>query len=506
MDQLDLARIQFATTSIYHFLFVPITMGMAILVAVLHTRWFRRGTPELRGILRFFGGLMLISISVGVVTGLVQEFQFGLNWSAYSRFVGDVFGAPLAMEGLAAFFLESTFLGLWLFGFNVLSRRLHLFTAWMVAVGACLSALFIIAANSWMQNPRGYAINPDNGRAELTSIGDVFTNPIFIWGYIHVLLVALIFGGGMLLAVSAWQLRRRSAAPSPMVPAAAPTAAQTSTSAGTSTSPGAPTSADAAAPVAPSPFLATAKLGLLALLIGTVLQFHVGGQLGINETTYQPMKIAAAEANWTTCQPCSFSMLQIGGWTADDPPTKIIEIPHLLSLLATGTWNGEVQGLTPLNEQYQQQYGPGEYVPNVFIQYWSMRVMAYIATLVALFCVWGIWLWWRKKLATARLFLAVASWIMATPFLMATAGWLLTESGRQPWIVQGLMLTKDGLSGSGSPTEIVISLGIVVVLYTTLGVIAAILMVRHARQPLPDSAADRSASADAAAPTPSLTY
>jgi cytochrome d ubiquinol oxidase subunit I len=476
MDQLDLARIQFATTSIYHFLFVPITMGLAILVAVLHSRWFRKGTPELKQILRFYGGLMLISISVGVVTGLVQEFQFGLNWSAYSRFVGDVFGAPLAMEGLAAFFLESTFLGLWLFGFNVLPRRIHLFTAWMVAVGACLSALFIIAANSWMQNPRGYTINPDNGRAELTSIGDVFTNPVFIWGYIHVLLVALIFGGGMLLAVSAWQLRRHPAAgPGP-------------------------------ATAAPSPFLATAKLGLVALLIGSVLQFHVGGQLGINETTYQPMKIAAAEANWTTCQPCSFSMLQIGGWTADDPPTKIIEIPHLLSLLATGTWNGEVQGLTPLNAQYQQQYGPGDYVPDVFIQYWSMRVMAYLATLVALFCLWGVWLWWRKKLATSRVFLWIASWIMVTPFLMATAGWLLTESGRQPWIVQGLMLTKDGLSGSGSATQIVISLGIVVVLYTTLGVVAAILMLRHARRPLPEEPAEPSPPAEADAPTASLTY
>ena len=484
MDQLELARIQFATTSIYHFLFVPITMGMAILVAVLHTRWFRQGTPELRRVLRFFGGLMLISISVGVVTGLVQEFQFGLNWSAYSRFVGDVFGAPLAMEGLAAFFLESTFLGLWLFGFNVLSRRVHLFTAWMVAVGACLSALFIIAANSWMQNPRGYTVNPDNGRAELTSIGDVFTNPVFIWGYLHVLLVALIFGGGMLLAVSAWQLRRPPA-PQPVT---------------------VPDSGEIAASSSPSPFLATAKLGLLALLIGTVLQFHVGGQLGINETTYQPMKIAAAEANWTTCQPCSFSMLQIGGWTADDPPTKIIEIPHLLSLLATGTWNGGVQGLTTLNGQYQQQYGPGDYVPNVFIQYWSMRVMAYLATLVALFCLWGVWLWWRKKLATSRVFLWVASWIMVTPFFMATAGWLLTESGRQPWIVQGLMLTTDGLSGSGSATQIVISLSIVVVLYTTLGVIAAILMLRHARRPLPEESAESAPAADTAAPTPSLTY
>lgn len=471
MDQLDLARLQFATTSVYHFFFVPITMGMAILVAVLHTRWFRRGTPELKRVLRFFGGLMLISISVGVVTGLVQEFQFGLNWSAYSRFVGDVFGAPLAMEGLAAFFLESTFLGLWLFGFNVLPRRVHLLTAWMVAVGACLSALFIIAANSWMQNPRGYTINPDTGRAQLTSIGDVFTNPVFIWGYLHVLLVALIFGGGMLLAVSAWQLRRRA------------------TTDGTV-----------------AEFTGTAKLGLTALLIGTVLQFHVGGQLGINETTYQPMKIAAAEANWQTCQPCSFSMLQIGGWTADDPPTKIIEIPHLLSLLATGTWDGQVQGLTPLNEQAQQQYGPGEYVPNVFIQYWSMRVMAYLATLVALFGVWGIWLWWRKKLATARVFLWIASWIMITPFLMSTAGWFLTESGRQPWIVQGLMLTKDGLSGSGSAGQVVVSLSMVVVLYTTIGVIAAILMLRHARRPLAPDPAPAGRPAETAEPTPSLTY
>ena len=465
MDLLDLARIQFATTSVYHFFFVPITMGLALLVAVLHTRWFRRGTPELRRVTRFFGGLMLISISVGVVTGLVQEFQFGLNWSQYSRFVGDVFGAPLAMEGLAAFFLESTFLGLWLFGWGVLSRRVHLVTAWMIPLGAGLSALFIIAANSWMQNPRGYTIN--SGRAELTSIGDVFTNPVFIWGYLHVLLVALIFGGGLLLAVSAWHLRRRSSV---------------------------------------TEFAATAKLGLVALLIGTVLQFHVGGQLGINETTYQPMKIAAAEANWTTCQPCSFSMLQIGGWSADDPPTKIIEIPHLLSLLATGTWNGEVQGLTPLNEQYQQRFGPGEYVPDVFIQYWSMRVMAYLATLVALFGLWGIWLWWRRKLATARVFLWVASWIMITPFLMSTAGWFLTESGRQPWIVQGLMLTRDGLSGSGSASQIVVSLGVVAVLYSTIGVIATILMLRHARAGLPDEPSTATAEADAGDPTPSLTY
>lgn len=465
MDQLDLARIQFATTSIYHFLFVPVTMGLAILVAVLHTRWHRSGDPELRRLTKFFGTLMLISISVGVVTGLVQEFQFGMDWSAYSRFVGDVFGAPLAMEGLAAFFLESTFLGLWLFGWNVLPRRVHLFTVWMIPVGAFLSGAFIIAANSWMQNPTGYTINPDTGRAELTSIGAVFSNPIFIWGYVHVLLVALIFGGAVLLAVSAWHMRRGQHV---------------------------------------ELFRSSAKLGLLVLTVASVLQFPVGGRLGINETTYQPMKIAAAEANWDTCQPCSFSVIQIGGYNQDETPIKIIEIPHLLSILATGTWDGEVQGLSEINEQYNEQYGPGYYVPNVFIQYWAMRAMAYVATLVVLIGIWGLFLLWRRKFDSSRFFQTVAVWTVLTPFIMATAGWLLTESGRQPWIVQGLMLTKDGLSGSGSATQVAISLGIVVVLYTTLGAIAAVLMVRHARRGLAPESADPPAEADR--PLPSLTY
>lgn len=466
VDELDLSRIQFAFTSIYHFLFVPVTMGLAFTVAILHTRWHRKGTPDLLRVTRFFGGLMLISVSVGVVTGLVQEFQFGTNWSSYSRFVGDVFGAPLAMEGLLAFFLESTFLGLWWFGFGLLPRRVHLFTVWMIPVGAALSALFIIGANSWMQNPRGYEINATNGRAELTSISAVFTNPIFAWSFVHVLLVAVVFGGAMLLAVSAWHVRRGRHL---------------------------------------REFLPTAKLGIVLVLAGVVLQFPVGGQLGIMETTYQPMKIAAAEAVWETCQPCSFSLLQFGGWTADDPPTKIIEIPHLLSVLATGTWDGEVQGLTPLNAEDQAQYGAGEYVPDVFIQYWSMRVMAYLAGIIALFCLWGLWIMWRRKLPTSRVFTALASWIMIPAFLMTTAGWLLTESGRQPWIVQGLMLTSDRLSGSGSATQILISLAMLVLIYLSMGVIATVLMIRHVRRGIPEEDPD---SPDAAHPasTSALSY
>ncbi len=183
------------------------------------------------------------------------------------------------------------------------------------------------------------------------------------------------------------------------------------------------------------------------MTIACLLQFSVGGRLGINETNYQPMKIAAAEANWQTCQPCSFSVFQIGGYNQDEQPIKIIEIPHLLSLLATGTWDGEVQGLSELNDQYSQQFGEGYYVPNVFVQYWSMRAMAYIPPLLLLVGLWGMWLLRRKRFETSAAFLRVAARLVPAPFVMATAGWLLTESGRQPWIVQGLMLTKDGLSG-----------------------------------------------------------
>ena len=205
---LDLARVQFATTSIYHFLFVPVTIGLALLVAIMQTIWHRTGNPEHRRLTRFFGTLLLINVAIGVVTGIVQEFEFGMNWSAYSRFVGDVFGAPLAMEGLAAFFLESTFLGLWVFGWDRLPKRIHLACIWLVVLGTVLSAGFIMAANSWMQHPVGYTINSQTGRPQLNNIVDVFTNPVFLWGYTHVLLASAVTGALVMLAVSAWHLRR----------------------------------------------------------------------------------------------------------------------------------------------------------------------------------------------------------------------------------------------------------------------------------------------------------
>jgi cytochrome d ubiquinol oxidase subunit I len=214
------------------------------------------------------------------------------------------------------------------------------------------------------------------------------------------------------------------------------------------------------------------------------------------------MKIAAAEAQWTTCQPCSFSLFQIGGGNNDQTPTQIIEVPHLLSLLATNHWNGKVTGLNPLQSQYTKSFGPGYYVPNVFIQYWSMRVMAYAGVLVFLLGLWGLLLLRRRKLGTSRAFLWIGMWAAVLPFLMNTAGWLLTESGRQPWIVQGIMLTKNGISPSVSTTDIALSLAGFVLLYGVLGTVDLLLMLRYSREQLPPPRAE----ADADAPVPAVQY
>jgi cytochrome d ubiquinol oxidase subunit I len=314
-----------------------------------------------------------------------------------------------------------------------------------VAFATMLSAAFIMAANSWMQHPVGYTINNSTHRAELTDIWALFTNPVFGWSYLHVILASLTTGALLMLAVSAWHLRRDR-------------------------------EVDA--------FRLSATIALAVLVPAITLGMFVGDELGVIEGRYQPMKIAAAEAQWSTCQPCSFSLFQIGGGNNDETPTQIIAVPHMLSVLATNSWNGQVQGLNPLNSQYETKYGAGYYVPNVFIQYWSMRVMAYTAGLVFLFGLWGIWLLQRRKLEHAKWFLRLAVWGFLAPIVINTAGWLLTESGRQPWIVQGLMLTKNGVSPNITTTDIAISLTVFVLIYAILGVAEGVLMVRYARRDL----------------------
>jgi cytochrome d ubiquinol oxidase subunit I len=445
----DLARIQFATTALYHFLFVPLTLGLAPLVAVMQTLWHRTGDASWLRLTRFFGTLLLINFAIGVATGLVMEFQFGMNWAVYSKFVGDVFGAPLAIEGLAAFMLEATFLGLWIFGWDRLSPRVHLATIWLAALGTWLSAYFILVANSWMQHPVGYELV--DGRAELTSIWALLSNGFALRAYLHVLLAGLIFGSSVILGVSCWHLLRGR-------------------------------NVDL--------FRKSVKLALIVAVPMTFLQLIVGNRFGEAVTSAQSMKIAASEAQWDTCQPCSFSLFQIGGFTEDDQtPSFSIQVPRLLSYMATGSFKGEVKGLTELQSQEESAFGPGNYMPNVRVIYWSMRVMAYTGMLMFLVAAVGAWLYRKRKLEQARWFLWAAVVSIALPYVAATAGWVLTEMGRQPWIVQGLLKTEDAVSPTVSAWTVGVSLGVFAGLYGILALVDFVLMRRYARVDPPDPSA-----------------
>jgi cytochrome d ubiquinol oxidase subunit I len=438
----DLARGQFATTSIYHFLFVPLTLGLGPLVAVMQTLWHRTKDERWLRLTHFFGTLFLINFAIGVATGLVQEFEFGMNWSVYSRFVGNVFGAPLAIEGLAAFFLESTFLGLWIFGWNRLSPRLHLATLWIAVLGTWMSGYFILVANSWMQHPVGYKIV--NGEAQLTSVWALLSNGFALRAYVHTMLAGLIFGSIVMLGICCWHfLRGREV----------------------------------------EMFRKAAKLALIVAVPVTLLQLIVGNRFGEAVTSAQSMKIAASEAQWNTCQPCGFSLFQIGGFTeSDQTPRFSITVPRVLSYMATGSFSGKVQGLNQLQKQEERQFGRGtNYMPNVRVIYWSMRVMAYAGVLMFLVAAAGAWLYRRRKLEKAHWFQRTAIGAIALPYIAATAGWVLTEMGRQPWIVQGLLLTSKANSPSVSTTWLAISLAVFITLYIALGVVDFMLMRRYAR-------------------------
>jgi cytochrome bd ubiquinol oxidase subunit I len=454
----DLARIQFATTSLYHFLFVPLTLGLGPLVAIMQTLWHRSGDEAWLRLTRFFGTLLLINFAIGVATGLVQEFEFGMNWSVYSRFVGNVFGAPLAIEGLAAFMLESTFLGLWIFGWNRLSPRLHLATLWIAVLGTWLSAYFILVANSWMQHPVGYKLV--NGEAHLTSVWALLSNGFALRAYLHTILAGLIFGSIVMLGISCWHFLRGHEV---------------------------------------DLFRRAAKLALIVAVPVTLFQLIVGNRFGEAVTSAQSMKIAASEAQWNTCQPCSFSLFQIGGFTEDDEtPSFSITIPRILSYMATGSFDGQVQGLNELQKQEQRKYGRGNYMPNVRVIYWSMRVMAFAGVLMFMVAAVGAWLYWKRRLESARWFLWTAIVSIAFPYIAASAGWILTEMGRQPWIVQGLLKTADATSPNVSTAWLGLSLGFFITLYAALGVVDFVLMRRYAR---PDRPVPR-----AELPEPAVSY
>ncbi len=454
MDVLDIARWQFGIITVYHFLFVPITIGLSGVVAAFETAWLRSNAPAYLRLTKFFGKLFLINFAIGVVTGIVQEFQFGMNWSAYSRFVGDVFGAPLAIEGLLAFFLESTFLGLWIFGWDRLPRRLHAACIWIVHIGTVLSAYFILAANSWMQHPVGYRYNPETGRAELTDFWAVLTNPTQLVTFPHTIVASYLTGGAFVAGVAMWLHVRPST------------------------------------PVGDRQMYGTATRAGAWLLIIAGLGVAVTGDIqGKIMTEQQPMKMAAAEALYDTKQPAPFSIFTIG--TLDGSKAVFsLDVPRLLSFLATGTFNGKVEGINQLRARYEKTYGqdptatyysPGDYTPIIPATYWSFRLMIGLGMLAAAVGALLLWLLRRGRSLTGSRWRWVAIMIPLLPVAANSFGWLFTELGRQPWVVFGLMTTEHGVSPGVSTTEAWISVISLVAIYGVLMVVEVGLMLRAIR-------------------------
>jgi cytochrome bd ubiquinol oxidase subunit I len=452
VSALDLARWQFAITTLYHFLFVPVTIGLVWFVAAFQTAWYRTGDERWQRLTRFFGKLFLINFALGVVTGIVQEFQFGMNWSAYSKYVGDIFGAPLAMEGLAAFFLESTFLGLWIFGWGRLGKRLHLATIYIVAFGTNLSAYFILAANSWMQHPVGYKIDHASGHAHLTSILEVLTNSTVLYAFPHTIGAAVMTAGMLVAGISAWHLAR-----------------------GQET----------------DMFGRAIRLALPVVLVASIFTALVGHGQAQLMTRQQPMKMAAAEALYTTRTSAPMSLFSVAPF--EEHPTRSsfdIRIPNLLSVLATNTLDGKVEGINTLQAKYQAKYGPGDYRPVIGVTYWSFRIMTGIGVALILLAAWGMVLAYRGTLATSRRFLRLTTWSIALPIIANTAGWVFTEMGRQPWVVQGLLLTRNAVSPSVSAWEVATTLIGFTLLYSVLAVVDGWLMFRYAKSVPPQTPAD----------------
>jgi cytochrome bd ubiquinol oxidase subunit I len=456
VDVLDLARWQFGITTVYHFLMVPLTIGLSVLVAGMQTAWVRTAKAHYLAMTRFWGKILLINFAMGVVTGIVQEFQFGLTWSEYSRFVGDAIGAPVAMEGLVAFFVESTFLGLWIFGWDRLPKRVHLACAWAFSLATVASAYFILAANSWMQHPVGVELV--DGRPRLTSIGAVLTNNTALAAIPHTIAGAFAVAGAFLVGIAVWQLRRK---PEVM-------------------------------------WRSSLKLGAVVGVVAFAVLAVTGDRQAKLMFEQQPMKMAAAEALCHSEQPAGFSVFAYGDVARPDCENiKSITLPALLSFLAHGDFATEVRGIEELIPEYQAKYGtnypiderlgelsgkPIDYVPNLPVTYWGFRLMIGFGALGALIGLAA--LRFREKRWMSRL--AVAG--IALPFLGNSFGWIFTEMGRQPFVVapnpsgvDGVWLfTARGVSGI-SVGEVLFSLIALTAVYTVLALVEGYLIVRAVR-------------------------
>lgn len=443
MEALDLARLQFAATTVYHFFFVPLTLGLSTLVAIMQTLYWRTDNPLYRRMAKFWGKLFIINFAMGVVTGVVQEFQFGMNWSEYSRFMGDIFGAPLAIEALVAFFLESTFLGVWIFGWDRISRGVHTFAIWMVALGANISALWILIANSFMQQPVGYVLR--NGRAEMDSFWELITNPNIAGQFPHVFFSGVTTAGFFVLGISAWHLLRNKSEHRDF-------------------------------------FSRSFRIATVYGLIAIVLVILVGHSQAQHMVETQPMKMAAAEGLFESEDPAALSLITIGDWEQREEVFSI-RIPRMLSLLSYNQLDGEVKGIHDLQAEYEETYGEGKnYIPPVALSYWSFRAMVGSGFLMLALAAVGLYLILKDRFTSNRRFLQILIPALLLPYIANTAGWLLTEVGRQPWIVFGLQRTEDAVSPNVSAGMVALSLVLFTLIYGVLMVVDVYLLGRVGKQ------------------------
>ena len=447
MDSLLLARWQFAITTVYHFFFVPLTLGLSVLIAIMETKYVRSGDETYRKMTRFWGKLFLINFALGVVTGIVQEFQFGMNWSEYSRFMGDIFGAPLAIEALLAFYIESTFLGVWIFGWDRLSPKVHATVAWLVAIGSNLSALWILVANSFMQKPTGYVLR--HGRAEMADFWALLGNGHVWVQWPHVFTASIATAAFFVAGISAYHLMRRS----PEIEV----------------------------------FRRSFRWAVVYGLIGTAAVILVGHTQAQYMTRIQPMKMAAAEALWNTEDPAAMSIFTIGN-EHERKDVFAIRIPGLLSFLAHNRFSGAVEGINNLQDDYVQLYGPGDYVPPVAVSYWTFRIMVGAGFLMLALLLLSLRAVMKEKTLDSPRLLKYMLWAIALPYLANTTGWIFTEIARQPWIVFGLLKTQDAVSPNVSAAEVGFSLVAFTLVYGILMAVDIYLLKHFATAGVPEQA------------------
>ena len=432
MDVLTLSRLQFAVTCMFHFIFVPLTLGLSILTAYMETRYVMTDDETWLKMAKFWGKLFLINFALGVVTGITMEFQFGMNWAEYSKYVGDIFGAPLAIEATMAFFMESVFIGLWIFGWNKVSKRVHALSIWLAAIATNLSALWILLANGWMQHPVGYVLR--NGRAEMVDFLALVTNPYGLLKFGHQLVSGYTVGAFFVMGVSAWHLLRNNRID-----------------------------------FFKRSFRVAAVFGLVsALLVAVLGDFHA-----VEVAKTQPSKFAAMESVWDSKKGVGLNLLLLPDPIKECNSVEQLCIPNAVSLLAFHTPDAEIKGLKEF---------PPEMRPPVLPTFLSFRLMVGLGTFFILASFLAVVLSRGRNLEKNRLFLTIMLCAIPLPYIANQLGWVVAEVGRQPWIVYGIMKTGDGVSKSLAMSQVVFSLLGFTLLYGALGAIDIYLLAKYARK------------------------